>query len=89
VTVIVSLKNYLVENPPLEWSLDSSLFFETPNLQETMSVELVEFATLGSLLEVVGLDLVNPLPQELGILVRTILPEGIQEPDDLVWFQKK
>jgi hypothetical protein len=49
-------------------------------LQKSVSVELIQFVSSLSLLKVEGLVLVSPLPEELSVLVQTLLPEGIQEP---------
>jgi len=48
-----------------------------------MGVEFVEFVAFGSLLKVEALDFVDPSPHVLGLLIHALLPEGIQEPDDL------
>jgi len=48
-----------------------------------MSIQLIEFVSLGTLLKVELLDLVSPLPEQLRILVLSILPKRIEEPDSL------
>jgi len=48
-----------------------------------MSVELIEFIAISSLLKVKGLDFVDPVPDEFGFVRKSIFPEGVQEPDGL------